>query len=124
VTLKDADGRHVSVSSRNLDRWPVANATINGLRRVALAVRLAPDADVAKAKSALLGALADVEGISHDPAPEAHVSALDTAGVELIVTAWVPPQSVADGQEAALLAVHDAAKRAKIALLSATPNKD
>ncbi len=122
--FKTSDGTHLTVTNRQLLGWPIANPSANGLRQVTLSVRVAPETDVSAAKAAFLVALGALDALSGDPAPDAHVVALDASGIALEVTAWVHPDAVPTGREAMLLAIQAGAKREHVALISVTIPKD
>ncbi|MBW1879579.1 MAG: mechanosensitive ion channel family protein [Deltaproteobacteria bacterium] len=119
--LKTAQGVHVYLPNSIIIKGPIQNYSRNGLRRADVRFRVASNADLGKAKKALLDALASDERILKDPEPLVLVSELDERGIDLLVGAWFKNEDFGQGRSELVASIRNALKTARIQLATDAP---
>ncbi len=128
--IKTFDGQLILIPNRDVYKNVIRVQTHFDTRRLSFAVGTAYENDPREACEVIVRALADVEGVLDDPAPEALITTLGVSTVDIDVRLWT-----ASAQHEALTVLHrsiDAVKRAlddagiempaEIIALQATPS--
>jgi len=108
--LRTYDGRRIVIPNADVFTNAVIVNTAYPARRGEIAVGVSYSADLRQAKAVIVAALAEVDGVLADPAPDVLVTGFGDSSVDLLVRWWSPAQRgdvVAAGDEAAM-AVKDA----------------
>jgi small conductance mechanosensitive channel len=128
--IRTFDGQLVLVPNRDVYKSVIRVQTHYPLRRMEFVVGVAYENDPARAIEVITSALADVDGVAGDPAPEALASELGSSTVDLDVRFWTDPRQhdALTTTSAAIVAVKAALDAAGIELpadivvLQATPS--
>lgn len=91
VVLRTYDGERVLIPCSQVLNNPITNFTVNRTRRTTLAVGVGYDADLAMAQQVLVGAVASVEGVRPEPAPQAWVEEFGESSIDFAVRYWHAP---------------------------------
>ncbi len=91
MQLRTYDGEMVLVPCAQVLGAPITNFTAKGRRRSTLAVGVAYETDLAEAQRVLLGALADVDGVRPEPAPQVWVEQFGESSIDFAVRWWHAP---------------------------------
>jgi len=91
VALRTFDGERVMVPCAQVLSTNIVNHTTLGRRRTTLEVSVAYDTDLERTRTALLEAVAGVDGVLDRPAPEVWVEAFGDSGIGLAVRFWHAP---------------------------------
>ncbi|MGH8974772.1 MAG: mechanosensitive ion channel family protein [Acidimicrobiia bacterium] len=95
VVLRSYDGERLLLPCAKVLESPIVNHSALGRRRTCLPVTLDYDTDLGVALHVLRGAVAEVDGVLAQPAPEVLVDRLGEAGVGVAVLYWhVPDDSL------------------------------
>lgn len=132
TTIRTHDGVRVLLPNGAVLKNPLTNLTVNGNRRTDFTVGVAYGTDLRHARRVLIEAVAGVERVDDEPAPQAWVEELAASWINIRVRYWHPPR-IADMWEtrnAAIIAVVRATEAAGIELpfertvveLSASPD--
>jgi small conductance mechanosensitive channel len=89
VILKTPDNRVITVPNSLVYSGTITNYNAETTRRIDLVVTIGYDADIAQAKSIILGVAAAEARIAREPAPEVVVQDVLPASVVLTARAWV-----------------------------------
>jgi len=87
--LMTLDGNNVRMPNALILRSPMVNFSRNPMRRFEFDAGLGSTDDLAEAREVAVAALAGMEGVLRDPAPEARVMALGDSTVTMRFLAWV-----------------------------------
>lgn len=91
--MKTFDGRLVIIPNRDVYKSVIVVQTHYEVRRLNFVVGVAYENDAAEARQVVMDALASVEGIRSDPAPEALINQLNVSTVDIDARFWTdPPQ--------------------------------
>ena len=105
------DGELVVVPNRDVYKSVIVVPTHGPIRRLSFEIGIAYENDARQAVEVVTAALATVEGVASQPAPQAIVTELGVSTVDIRATVW------ADSREGeALLVLHDAITTVKEAL--------
>ncbi|MEZ5183978.1 MAG: mechanosensitive ion channel family protein [Acidimicrobiales bacterium] len=88
VVIEQPSGERVVVPSAALIHDPIVNLTAHPVRRTTLAVGVGYDTDLDEARSVILGALAGLDDVVDDPAPQALVEQFGESSIDLAVRYW------------------------------------
>lgn len=88
VVIVTEDSRYVHVPNSDVIDNPIANFTSVPERRSEVAVGIAYEADVARAKQLIVEAATGVEGVYPDPGPMAYIDEFGDSSVDLVVRFW------------------------------------
>lgn len=91
VVMKTFDGERVLIPSSMVLKNPIHNHTAFAQRRTSVAVGVAYEADLRRAREIILGALRDVEDVRTEPVPEALLEELADSSVNFAVRYWHEP---------------------------------
>jgi small conductance mechanosensitive channel len=91
VVLRTYDGERVLVPCTKVLDNPIVNYTVLGRRRTTVAVEVAYDSDLDRARQVMLSASATADGVQEEPEPEAWVKSFEESGIELAVRFWHAP---------------------------------
>lgn len=116
--LRTFDGETVYIPNANALKNPLINYTRRGSRRTNLTVGIDYRADLATAKSVILGAVKDVDGVLGQPPPEAYVYEFGDSSVNIMIQYWHRPQiaELWQTRDAVVLAVKSALDEAGIGI--------
>ncbi len=89
--IKTFDGKRVLVPNADVYKNAIVVQTAFDKRRVDFVVGVAYEADLAEARSVIVEAMATVDDVAGDPAPEAFVDELGTATVNFTARFWTNP---------------------------------
>lgn len=89
--IRSFDGRLVVIPNRDVYKSVIVVQTHYGERRLSFVVGIAYENDADEARTVILDALSDVEGVASDPAPAALVSELGVSTVNIDVYFWTNP---------------------------------
>jgi small conductance mechanosensitive channel len=92
VTLKTPDNRVIMVPNSLVLGGTITNLSAEATRRIDLSVVIGYDADIAQAKSIILGVAAAEARIAREPAPKVVVQDILPASVVLTARVWVASQ--------------------------------
>ena len=92
VSLVTYDGVRVYVPNSAVWSNPIINYTELGQRRTTLDVGVGYDTDLDEARSTILEALNEVDGVADEPAPQAFVYEFGASSINLAVRFWHEPQ--------------------------------
>ena len=87
--VRTLDNTFVVVPNKTVLNATLVNHSKNGDTRVNIPLSIAYKEDIAAARQALLGAVANIDHVLDDPAPTVVVDALGDSGVHLIIFAWI-----------------------------------
>lgn len=88
VVIVTEDSRDVHVPNADVLNDPIANFTSVPDRRSEVAVGIAYEADVTRAKQLITEAATSIEGVYPDPAPMAYIHEFGDSSVDLVVRFW------------------------------------
>ncbi len=91
VVLRTYDGEKVLIPSSQVLTAPITNFTAKGTRRTTLDVGVAYDTDLAMAQRVLLAAVASVDGVRPEPAPQAWVEQFGESSIDFALRFWHAP---------------------------------
>ncbi len=86
--MKTFDGRMVIIPNRDVYKSVIVVQTHYEVRRLNFVVGVAYENDAAEARQVVVDALASVEGIRSDPAPEALINQLNVSTVDIDAQFW------------------------------------
>lgn len=89
VTLTTLDNRRITIPNKQAWSSAIVNYSAMEIRRIEIVVGISYKADIAKACSVALGAIAGMPEVLRDPAPSSLVKALDDSAVTIAFRAWV-----------------------------------
>ncbi len=118
TVIRTYDGVRVLLPNGELLKSPLTNLTVNGHRRTDFAVGVGYDTDLDRARGLMVAAVAAVEGVDEQPAPQAWVEELAASSITIRVRYWHAPR-IADTwqtRSAAIVAVVRTAREAEIEL--------
>lgn len=92
--MREPDGRLAIMPNSKIWNAPIINYNRLGQRRVQWTVKVAADADVSAALTAVKGAVIGDSRVLADPPPQLLVGETGESVVELIVRVWVAPMHV------------------------------
>lgn len=92
VVIDTPDAEQVVVPSAELINQPIVNLTAHPMRRTTLEVGVAYATDLDRAKEVIEAALADVEGVAAQPAPETRVFQFGESSIDIAVRYWHEPR--------------------------------
>ena len=92
VVIDTPDAEQVVVPSAELINQPIVNLTAHPVRRTTLEVGVAYATDLDRAKEVIEAALADVEGVAAQPAPETRVFQFGESSIDIAVRYWHEPR--------------------------------
>lgn len=88
VILRNYDGEKVVLPSSIVNNDAIVNHTANVTRRTVLPVGVAYDTDLAVAQDTILAAVAGVDGVLAEPAPQAWVTTFNDSSIDFDVRYW------------------------------------
>lgn len=88
VVVVTADQRHVHVPNADVLNAAIVNFSSTPERRSEVAVGIAYEADVARAKQLIAEAATGIEGVYQDPPPLAYIDEFGDSSVDLVVWFW------------------------------------
>lgn len=88
VVVVTADQRHVHVPNADVLNAAIVNFSSMPERRSEVAVGIAYEADVARAKQLIAEAATGIEGVYQDPPPLAYIDEFGDSSVDLVVWFW------------------------------------
>lgn len=118
TTIRTYDGVRVLLPNGAVLKNPLTNLTVNGNRRTDFTVGVAYGTDLERARRVAIAAVAAVEGVDEDPAPQAWVEELAASWINIRVRYWHAPR-IGDmwrTRSAAIIALVEAAEEAGIEL--------
>lgn len=118
TTIRTYDGVRVLLPNGAVLKNPLTNLTVNGNRRTDFTVGVAYGTDLERARRVAIAAVAAVEGVDEDPAPQAWVEELAASWINIRVRYWHAPR-IGDmwrTRSAAVIALVEAAEEAGIEL--------
>ncbi len=128
--IKTFDGQRVLVPNADVYKNAIVVRTAFEQRRADVVVGVAYEADLAEAQRIIERAVAEVDGVAADPAPEAFVTELGTSTVNFQLRFWTASQQhdLVETRDRAIRAVKDALDHAAVEMpadivaLQATPS--
>ncbi|QZY29067.1 mechanosensitive ion channel family protein [Nocardioides coralli] len=88
VRIRTYDGVTVYLPNAEVLQSPIVNFTKTPLNRTSLTVGVAYDTDLEQARSLLLSACAEADGVESDPPPEAWVEEFGDSSINVAVRYW------------------------------------
>jgi small-conductance mechanosensitive channel len=116
TVLRTYDNQRVLIPNATLFTDKITIITAYEKRRLSFSLTIGNGDDIAEAKIAIVQALRGADGVLQHPSPEALVTGLGAAGVDMIARFWINPPRRHD----ALDALDDAIATAKEALAGST----
>lgn len=87
--IRTQDNTYVVIPNSKIINEVVVDHTTNGETRVNVQVSIVYEASVEQARTAILEAVASIDGVLDEPAPDVVVDKLGESGVELLVRVWI-----------------------------------
>lgn len=112
--LTTYDGQLMIIPNRDVYKNVIRVQTYHDLRRLTFTIGVAYENDAREATRLIARALAGVEGVAQDPAPEALINELGASTVNIQARCWTAPR-----QHESLLVLDDAISTVKSALEAA-----
>ena len=119
TVLRTYDNQRVLIPNATLFTDKITIITAHEKRRLSFPVTIGTGDDIKAAKGVIIEALRGVDGVLDDPAPEALVTGLGAAGVDLTARFWIDPprrRDAVDATDHAIMAVKEALIEAGIDL--------
>lgn len=91
--IRTQDNTYVVIPNQKIINDVVVDHTSNGDTRINIAVTIAYEASIETARAAILKAVADIEGVLGNPAPDVVVDKLADSGMNLLVRVWIADSS-------------------------------
>lgn len=91
--IRTQDNTYVVIPNQKIIDDVVIDHTANGDTRINVAVTIAYESSIETARAAVLKAVADIEGVLGNPAPDVVVDKLADSGVNLLVRVWIADSS-------------------------------
>ncbi len=116
LTLTTFDGERVYIPNAEVWQNAIINHTERGIRRTTLEVGVAYDTDLRRAKQVILEALAQVDGVEPEPAPQCLWHEFGASSINAAVRYWHEPSvaSMWRVRDAVAIAVKEALDAADI----------
>lgn len=111
TVLRTYDNRRILIPNASLFTDKIEVITAYEQRRLQFPLTIGNGDDIARARETVVDALRATPGVLPDPAPEALVTGLGTAGVDMLARFWINPPRRRDAVDALDGAI-EAAKRA------------
>ncbi len=115
TVLRTYDNRRILIPNASLFTDKIEVITAYEQRRLAFPVTIGNGDDIANGRAVIVQALAAVPGVLARPAPEALVTGLGSAGVEMLARFWIDPPRRRDAVDA----LDGAIEAVKLALTNA-----
>ncbi len=103
TVLKTEDGEHIVIPNRQIAGEIHTNSFANRVVEAQVGIAYADDPE--RAIGVIRAALAGVEGVTDDPAPQVGISAFGNSSIDLDYRFWVPTERYFEVKHAANLAV-------------------
>jgi len=119
TVLRTYDNRRILIPNASLFTDKIEVITAYEKRRLQFPLTIGNGDDVSRARATIVGALRGAPGVLADPPPEALVTGLGAAGVDMAARFWIDPprrREAVDALDTAIEAVKDALAEAGIDL--------
>ncbi len=100
TVLRTYDNRRVLIPNASLFTDTIEVITAHEKRRLQFALTIGNGDDIAHARDVVVQALRSTPGVLADPAPEALVTGLGTAGVDMAARFWINPPRRSEAMDA------------------------
>lgn len=87
--IRTQDNKYVVIPNQKIINEVLVDHTTNGDTRLIIPVTIEYEASIQKAREAILGEIAKIEGVLKKPDPDVVVEALGESGVQLLVRFWI-----------------------------------
>lgn len=119
TVLRTYDNRRILIPNASLFTDTIEVITAYERRRLQFALTIGNGDDISHARDVVVGALLSIPGVMADPEPEALVTGLGTAGVDMVARFWINPprrREAVDALDGAIEAVKLALTKAGLDL--------